>query len=165
MVDVGAVFWGDPLYPRVLAFRRVAWGAGAAELAAAIEAEARQARGDTRLGAGIEEALDLLDAGSPCAGRAIVNLSGDGRARNGRFGDDAGEVAAARARADSAGVTINALAILDVEPDLADYYREEVATGPGAFVMEVATHEDFAAAITRKLAREIAPAMLARLGR
>lgn len=163
VVDVGAVFWGDPRHPHVMPFRRIVAGEGAAAFAEAFAAEARRTRGDTGLGPGIEVALDLVEAGSPCAGRTIVNLSGDGRASEGRYGEGVVVVAAARARAEAAGVTINGLAILDVEPDLAEYYRDKVVTGPGAFVMEVATHADFAAAIARKLAREIAPPMLATL--
>ncbi len=161
VVDVGAVFWGDPLYPHAMPLQRIVRGAGAEALAARLEAEARPAGGETGLGAGLLAALDMIEAGAVCAGRKVVNLSGDGRASGGRFGEGPVVVASARARADAAGVTINGLAISDVEPDLADYYRAEVATGPGAFVMEVATHADFAAAIARKLAREIAPAMVA----
>ncbi len=160
-VDVGAVFWGDPLYPHVMPFRRVASGAGAAELTAALEAEARWVRGDTGLGPGIEVALDLLEAEAPCAGRKIINLSGDGRASVGRYGDGYAGVVDARSRAEAAGVTINGLAITNDAPDLAAYYRAMVATGPGAFVMEITRQEDFATAIAAKLVREIAPPVLA----
>jgi Protein of unknown function (DUF1194) len=33
------------------------------------------------------------------------------------------------------GVTVNGLAILNSEPSLAEYYRTQVITGPGSFVM------------------------------
>ena len=52
-------------------------------------------------------------------------------------------------------MTVNGLAILTDEPDLESYYREEVISGPGAFTMAVATYEDFAEAMRRKLIREI----------
>ena len=91
----------------------------------------------------------------------VINVSGDGRASNGpsRHGDKV--LAAARAAAADAGVTINALAIADAEPGLAAYYAETVVTGPDAFVMAVADFSGFGEAIVRKLAREIRPALVA----
>jgi hypothetical protein len=54
-------------------------------------------------------------------------------------------------------VEINALAISNEEADLADYYANNVITGPDAFVMQVSTFEDFSYAFRRKLIREISP--------
>jgi hypothetical protein len=62
-----------------------------------------------------------------------------------------------RAQAEAAGITINALTISDEERDLAEYYRTEVITGDGAFVMDIDTHADYAVALRRKLIREVAP--------
>jgi hypothetical protein len=55
----------------------------------------------------------------------------------------------------AAGITVNALAVLNEEPDLVAYYAEAVIGGAGAFVMTAATYEDFAEAILRKLLREL----------
>jgi hypothetical protein len=53
------------------------------------------------------------------------------------------------------GVVINGLAIENEVADLADYYRGNVQSGPGSFVMAVKTYEDFGEAMRRKLLREI----------
>ena len=62
-------------------------------------------------------------------------------------------------------VEINALAISNEEPDLAGYYTKNVITGPDAFVMEVRDYDGFAAALQRKLIREISPRAVAGLPR
>ena len=54
------------------------------------------------------------------------------------------------------GVNINGLPILEVEPDLEEYFRHNVIGGPGAFVIAAETFEDFGNAILRKLILEIA---------
>jgi hypothetical protein len=60
-----------------------------------------------------------------------------------------------------AGITINALAVLNEEPDLMAHYAAEVIGGPGAFVMHCPDYEGFAAAIREKLRREIAGVFIA----
>jgi hypothetical protein len=55
----------------------------------------------------------------------------------------------------AAGVTVNALAVVNEEPDLAAHYAAEVIGGPGAFVMECADYAAFAEGMRRKLLREI----------
>ena len=55
-----------------------------------------------------------------------------------------------------AGIAINGLPILTLGPDLADYYRQNVIGGPGAFVIAVNSYEEFAAAVRTKLITEIA---------
>ncbi len=53
-------------------------------------------------------------------------------------------------------VTVNGLAIGDADGvDLAEYYRREMIKGPGAFVEEAATFDDFEDAMRRKLVREL----------
>ena len=54
----------------------------------------------------------------------------------------------------SRGITINGLAILNDEPDLDRYYRENVTGGPGSFVLVARQIEDFAEAMRCKLIRE-----------
>ncbi len=59
----------------------------------------------------------------------MLDISANGVSNDGR------PVAEARAAALAAGVTINGVAILDVEPALDRSYAEEVIGGPGAFVV------------------------------
>jgi hypothetical protein len=73
--------------------------------------------------------------------------------------------AAARQRAENLGITINALAIQSDVPDLDQWYRTRLITGPGAFVMEVDGFESFSHVIELKLLREIGPEPLASLHR
>jgi Ca-activated chloride channel family protein len=83
--------------------------------------------------------------------RRVVDVSGDGPKNEGR------EVAPARERLLQSDVTINGLAIIGEEEELAGYYRSEVIGGNGAFMMTAETFNDFPDAIRRKLLREIAP--------
>ena len=163
VVDVAAVFWADPgATAEIVPWHRVATPGDADAFAAVIEGAGRGIAGDTGIGDGLLAALRLLRQHG-CTARAVINLSGDGRASNGPSRNGDRVLARARAAAADAGVTINALAIADAEPGLADYYRDSVITGPDAFVMEVADFSGFGAAIVRKLAREIRPALLASL--
>ena len=66
-------------------------------------------------------------------------------------------MAPARERLLQSDVTINGLAIIGEEEELAGYYRSEVIGGNGAFMMTAETFNDFPDAIRRKLLREIAP--------
>ena len=54
------------------------------------------------------------------------------------------------------GIVINGLTILNDEPMLDIYYRQNVIGGPGAFVVATSDYETFAQAILDKLVREIA---------
>jgi len=85
----------------------------------------------------------------------VVDVSGDGA---GNAGIAPGPV---RDAAVAAGVTVNALAVVNEEPDLPAYYAAEVIGGPAAFVMECTDYKDFAGAIRRKLVRELRGALTA----
>jgi hypothetical protein len=61
----------------------------------------------------------------------------------------------AQAMAEARGVTVNGLAILNDDPGLATWYRDNVIAGRGAFVITASDYSDFAAAILDKLLREI----------
>lgn len=52
-------------------------------------------------------------------------------------------------------VTVNGLVITIEAPDPANWYRDWVITGPGAFVMTAGSFEAFGEAIIRKLEREL----------
>ncbi len=161
-VDVAAVFWADAATPPVvIPWHRLTGAEDAAALADSFLSVQRGVFGDTDIGRGLMDALDLLDAPGRCSARALVNLSGDGRASNASRRAHSVSVAAARERAEAMGVTINALAILNAEPSLAEYYQNQLITGPGSFVVEAEDFSAFGAAIIRKLDREIRPQLSA----
>lgn len=107
--------------------------------------------GATALGEGMAAGLALLGAFRGRATRLVLDVSGDGRNNAGRPPGPVRDLAVA------AGITVNALAVVDEEPDLLAYYAAEVIGGPGAFVLEAASYADFEEAMTRKLLREIRP--------
>src|SRR5262249_9549357 len=86
------------------------------------------------------------------AARRVIDVSGDGANNRGRPAEEARDEAVA------AGEMINGLPILTLEPDLDDYYRQNVIGGRGAFVSSVRSYEEFAKAIRSKLVTEIAAA-------
>jgi hypothetical protein len=89
------------------------------------------------------------------ATRLVLDVSGDGRHNQG------GPPAPVRDIGVGAGVTINALAVLNEEPDLLDHYRAEVIGGPGSFALHTPDYEAFAQAMREKLLREIGGAAIA----
>jgi Protein of unknown function (DUF1194) len=118
--------------------------------------------GRTAISAGIDEAVQLLAENGLNATRRVIDVCGDGTNNAGR------EAAEARDDAVRAGITVNGLAIINDHPvswtfahvqppgGLANYYRENVAGGPGSFVLEVHDFHSFGEAMTRKLVDEIA---------
>ena len=84
------------------------------------------------------------------ATRRVIDISGDGSNNRGRSVNQARDEAIAR------GVGINGLPILAIEPDLDQYYRENVIGGPGAFMIAARDFDTFGEAILKKLIAEIA---------
>jgi len=84
--------------------------------------------------------------------RRIIDISGDGSNNQGR------QIRVARDEALAAGITINGLAILNDEPHLDRYFRDNVIGGPGAFVIVMNDFDTFAETIRNKLIAEIADA-------
>ncbi len=161
-VDLAAVFWGDDAAPvGIVGWQRIGSPSDAAEFASSIARAQRTTSGNTGIGRGLWSALDLLATYGGCSARRIINVSGDGRESLDPRARSFISAAAARARARTEGVTINALAITLEDAGLADWYGDRVITGPDAFVMRVDGYESFAEAIARKLAREIVPAAIA----
>jgi hypothetical protein len=162
-VAIAAVFWGDSSAGiDDLPWHHVREGRETEPMALAFESYQRRLYGSTHIGGGLNAALDRLEAG-PCAHRRVVDVSGDGRETSDRRASMRTPLGFARARAETLGIMVNALAILDEEFDLADYYATRLIAGPGAFVMTAASSADFAEAIAAKLEREIRPALVAGL--
>jgi len=63
----------------------------------------------------------------------------------------------ARDNAVQAGIIINGLPILTGDPDLDDYYQENVIGGSGSFLIAANNFSDFGNAVTQKIGREIKP--------
>lgn len=102
----------------------------------------------TAIGEALDFTLPLFDAVT--CGRRVIDVSGDGRSNEG------GHVAFARDRALAQGVEINGLVILGAEEDgLTAYFRDNVISGPAAFVYEARDFADYPRAIRRKLLDEL----------
>ena len=136
----------------------------AAAVAAQLRTAARPFANRTSLGVAINYATALFGHSPHRAARRVIDVSGDGTNTNGT------EPAAARDLAVSQGITINGLVINNPNEmpwmpwhthppgGLDAYYRQNVAGGPGAFVMKVENFDTFSTAIIDKLVREIARA-------
>lgn len=154
---IAMLFWSGPgARDLAVPWTRVANAEQAGALAEAIEYAPRiLTAGATALGEGLAAAAALLARCPYPASRRVIDVSGDGSNNAGL------PVAAGRAAALALGATVNALAVVDEEPDLEDYYREAVIGGPGAFVMRAEDYAAFAEAILRKLLRETAGPLVA----
>lgn len=139
--------------------------AGAAKFASALEAAPRSYVGRTAIGSAIDFAIGLIGESGVEADRHVIDVSGDGTSNQGRV------VTEARDAALKTGVTINGLSIfnrraaesgtylaLHTNPPggLAQYYRDNVIGGPGAFVLPIDDFNSFAEAMIHKLVSEIA---------
>jgi hypothetical protein len=116
----------------------------------------------TSISAGIEYAMAQFERAPFQAARRTIDVSGDGTNNSGR------DVALVRDEVVAKGITINGLVILSERaipwnPEhtnppggLANYYRDNVMGGPGAFVMVAQDFNAFGQAIVKKLIAEIA---------
>jgi hypothetical protein len=151
-IAVTMMQWTGPrLHVQVVDWTLVKDQGSAEAFAAAIESAPRQLFGG---GTSISGAIDfsrLLLAQSPYGGtRRTIDISGDGVNNSGR------PVTVARDEAVHAGIGINGLPILSLEPYLDKYYAENVIGGPGAFMIPAKDYDTFADAILKKLITEIA---------
>jgi hypothetical protein len=116
----------------------------------------------TSISGGIDFAMTLFEHAPYQAVRRTIDVSGDGTNNSGR------DVTLARDDALAKGVTINGLVILSNRPmawnpehtnppgGLANYFRNNVIGGPGAFVIVAEDFNSFGQAIVKKLIAEIA---------
>jgi hypothetical protein len=112
--------------------------------------------GGTGIGDGIVYALEMIRSNRFSGARKVVDVSGDGVETDPWF-KKAFTLPDARDLARAQGVTINGLAILTDNWKLDRYYRAEVISGPGAFVVKAVNFDAFAVAIRNKLLREMSP--------
>jgi len=158
-IAIAYVEWGSPGAPQApVTWMIVKDQASAEAFAAAILAAPRTRQSYNAIGDAIALGTVMIKD-CPCKPtRAVIDISGDNR--------DINSVAAApltRDTAVKAGITVNALAILQNElkgpsgkPLLVETYEHEVIGGPGAFAMAARERADFARALRQKMVREIA---------
>lgn len=149
-IEVAVEEYSDPdRQIPVVPWTRVATAGDAAALARRIRAVRRSSQGLTGVADALLAARDLLAAAPAPASRRVVDISSDGMSNIGT------PITAARDALVGDGITINGLPILSEEPWLETYYREYVIGGPDAFVVVAEDPSSFAAAMRRKLAREL----------
>ncbi len=153
-VAVAVVVWADATLPKWESpWFVLAAPADAERLATFMTGVERNALGGTGIGAGIAAAIRKLDRNGLSAPRQVVDVSGDGAETPPR--ENVVLIGMANAMARARGVTVNGLAILNEDPSLGHWYRNNVIAGQGAFVMTAADYADFTRAIKAKLLREI----------
>ena len=151
-IAVTMIQWTGPeLQIQVLPWTLIKDATTAHAFAAAIAAMPRRLfSGGTSISGAIDYAVPLM-LESPFKGtRRVIDISGDGSNNRGR------PAASARGDAVRAGIVINGLPILALEPGLDHYFVDNVIGGPGAFVIAAESYETFADAILKKLIREMA---------
>lgn len=123
---------------------------------AAVDAFAEQVATDPRVwrnfSTAIGEALEMtvnsfLDV--PDCKRRLIDISGDGVSNEGVEPTEIHDLLRRQ------GITVNAIAIEESEPDLTAYFYENVIVGEGAFVVSAAGFEDYPERIRKKLLREV----------
>ncbi|MBO9411542.1 MULTISPECIES: DUF1194 domain-containing protein [unclassified Ruegeria] len=102
----------------------------------------------TAIGEALEMTLSSFDEVATCK-RHLIDISGDGISNEGVEPSEIHEVLR------SQGVTVNAIAIEESEPDLTAYFFENVIVGEGAFVVSAAGFEVYPERIRKKLLREV----------
>lgn len=118
----------------------------------------------TSISAAIDFSVAQLARAPYTSSRRTIDVSGDGTNNSGR------DVRSARDEATAKDITVNGLVILSERPlswnpehthppgGLANYYRENVIGGPGAFVLAAEDFNSFGKALINKLVAEIAMA-------
>jgi Protein of unknown function (DUF1194) len=130
----------------------------------AVAVAPRTSSGNTALAPSIKKATEMLTADASTVGRRAIDVASDHLW-------DGGRAATVRDAAVAAGITINALPIIDGRPigtfdgrmSYAEwgseggvaFYRNYVIGGPGSFLIEVHDYAAFGEALKRKLLREL----------
>jgi hypothetical protein len=132
----------------------------------AVAAAQRTSAGNTALAPSIRKAADMLTSIDFGTARRVIDVASD-------HPHDGGRSDTARDAAVAAGITINALPIVDGHPivaydghltyatqqwgfeDTVAFYRKHVIGGPGSFLVEARDYAAFGEALKRKLLREL----------
>nr|WP_321249257.1 DUF1194 domain-containing protein [uncultured Ruegeria sp.] len=102
----------------------------------------------TAIGEALEMTVPSFDEVADCK-RRLIDISGDGISNEGVEPSQLHSVLRSR------GITVNAIAIEESEPDLTAYFFENVIVGEGAFVVSAAGFDDYPERIRKKLLREV----------
>ena len=149
--------WGDPDYEKlVTGWYSVSDAASAETFAGVAQGFEGRTGGGTGIGVAIGYGITLIETSGLTAVRKVVDVSGDGT-EMGEIREPRFTVRLAQKMREAHGVVVNGLAIRNDVPDLDQYYRDNVAGGPGSFVISISGYDDYAEAIHRKLLREILP--------
>jgi hypothetical protein len=142
---------GPELQVQVIPWTLIRDAGNAEDFAGAIERAPRQLfSGGTSISGAIDFGATLFAKSRWQGLRRVIDVSGDGHNNRGRPAADA------RDDAVRAGIVINGLPILALEPRLDSYYWNNVIGGPGAFMIAVESYERFPEAVLKKLIQEIA---------
>ena len=162
-VAVTYVEWADTGFQRAAAdWTVIASEDDALDFAARVASAPFERGHYTAIGSAIADGVRRIDDNDYTAPRLIIDISGDGPQNQGLPLDSA------HALADRSNIVVNGLPVISssegrwvrpVEVNLEGYFRENVITGPGAFVLPARTEDEFRVAILRKLVLEIAGAM------
>lgn len=156
IVDVAAVYWADASFTsKIIPWHRLKTSQDADAFAALFMSVARPEIGDTDIGNGLSLAIDMIEEPYRCSFRNTINVSGDGVESGSGKKNVYISLIVARARAAKLGIVVNGLAIENDVPELSDYYREELISGQGSFVINIRDFSTFRIAIEQKLSREI----------
>ena len=149
-IAITAVYWGTSS-AQVVDWVLIRSERDAVSFATRLRGVTRQSivdSGDTRISQAIRYSSRLFVT-APCTpDRMLIDISGDGKEFHGTPSE-------ARDEAAEAGITINGLTIINMEPDVTDFYRDNVVT-PDGFLIEAQSWEHFTRAIRNKLTIEIA---------
>jgi hypothetical protein len=112
----------------------------------------RLATGHNAIGNALARGAELIQANRITSTRQVIDFSGDST------GNTTGiEIEAGRDLAVAAGITVNALPILDhAEDPLLQDYKNRIIGGPGAFAIGAVGRQDFVTSLRLKLVQEIA---------
>jgi hypothetical protein len=151
-IAVTMVQWTGPfLQAQVVPWSLIKDSASANAFADAVAKSQRELfGGGTSISGAIDHAMGLFPESPYKSQRRTIDVSGDGSNNAGR------SVVTARDDAVRAGVGINGLPIISIEPNLDRYYFTYVIGGPGSFMIPASNYETFADAILKKLILEIA---------
>lgn len=145
-----AQFAGPEAVTTLVPWRVLASADECQAMAATIDAAPGVAMGgSTALGGAVAALVRQVDAAPFATDRRTIDVVSNG------FSNAGLDPISARAYAAAAGVTVNALAILDEYDWLERYYADNVIVGDGAFVRTVDSPESFADAFLAKLVSEI----------
>jgi len=158
-IAVTMVQWTGPaLQVQVVPWHVVSNTQEMESFAAAIDGASRKIfGGGTSISGAIDYGARLLLTAPHHANRSVIDISGDGRNNRGRA------VEQARDEAIAAGIVINGLPILELDPMLDDHYLNNVIGGPNSFMVPAQSFAEFADAILKKLILEIADVPVSRV--